>query len=345
MTLGLQVGLYTSPHLRDIRERIQISGLGPISEQEFNALAQRAEAAAGHVNAARAAAGLPGLSHFEALTALALQHFAEANVDVAVVETGMGGARDATNILPPSSVLASVITSIGMEHVEALGGSLRSIAEAKAGIAKEGRPIVLARQPEAEAAQVLEAVAGARGASHVLRAPEMVSVTGRGAELGPSLGGASNLRESLVVEYRGSEGQPVSLETSCSLVGTHQHDNLAAAVAASLQAAKEGGYHLAPEHIAAGIARTHLPGRLQVLGRPGAPHLLVLDGKKKRCDAEAVSLRCGHPFYGLVDVQGLTRRHLQVHWWGRSGSTWDHAVWRWWLRARQTRTTGALWLS
>ena len=104
------------------------------------------------VGAAHAASPL---THFEILTALAYKHFAEEAVDVAVIETGLGGARDATNVLPAEGLRAAVLTAVGTDHAAALGGEIEHIAAAKAGIMKEGRPVVLARQPEPAAEAVL----------------------------------------------------------------------------------------------------------------------------------------------------------------------------------------------
>lgn len=136
--------------MRALNERIAVGG-SPISDGALDTLAAQH---AGAVEAAQAREG-GALSHFEILTALAFKHFEQAGVDAAVIETGLGGARDATNVLPAASLAAAVVTAVGNDHAAALGGSLEAIAAAKAGILHAGRPAVLGRQPEAAAAAVL----------------------------------------------------------------------------------------------------------------------------------------------------------------------------------------------
>lgn len=135
---GYSVGCYSSPHIQTIRERISLGRFGePVSAKALNCLFlqikkildQAMEHENGHI------------SHFEIFTAMAFTLFARENVDIAVIEAGLGGARDATNIISSSGLAASVITTIGKEHLAALGGSLESIAMAKSGIIKHGCPV------------------------------------------------------------------------------------------------------------------------------------------------------------------------------------------------------------
>jgi folylpolyglutamate synthase/dihydropteroate synthase len=163
---GLKVGTYTSPHLFDIRERVVVGGGAgavaaasgaaaavPVSESEWEDLAVQAQAAVQNMpqqqqgaadSPSNASSNKP--SHFEVVTAMALLHFAQQCVDIAVIETGLGGATDATNVFGPDQLQAAVLTAIGLDHVDALGGSLRSIAAAKAGIMKPGVPVIVGRQ-------------------------------------------------------------------------------------------------------------------------------------------------------------------------------------------------------
>lgn len=135
---GYSVGCYTSPHIKTIRERITLGRLGdPVSAKAVNSLFQRIKVVLDQ--AVQLEMGC--LSHFEVLTAVAFNLFAEENVEIAVIEAGLGGARDATNVISSSDLAASVITTIGEEHLAALGGSLESIAIAKSGIIKHGRPV------------------------------------------------------------------------------------------------------------------------------------------------------------------------------------------------------------
>lgn len=131
---GYRVGLFTSPHLKDFRERVRVDGK-MISEQEVVSFVER---------------NMPeikrlGLSFFEITAAMAFEHFARQDVEVAVIETGLGGRLDATNIITP---LVSVITNIGLDHTDLLGSTLQAVAAEKAGIIKRGVPVVLGERSE-----------------------------------------------------------------------------------------------------------------------------------------------------------------------------------------------------
>lgn len=131
---GYRVGLFTSPHLKDFRERVRVDG-EMISEQEVVGFVER---------------NLPeikrlGLSFFEITAAMAFEHFARQDVEVAVIETGLGGRLDATNIITP---LVSVITNIGLDHTDLLGSTLQAVAAEKAGVIKRGVPVVLGERSE-----------------------------------------------------------------------------------------------------------------------------------------------------------------------------------------------------
>src|SRR5918996_4243463 len=142
---GYKTGLYTSPHLWDYTERIQING-EPISHEQLIELVEEVKPAVGRI---------PKLTTFEITTALGLLAFAKNSVDAAVIEVGLGGRLDATNIVAPN---VSVITSLSYDHMAVLGDTLAKIAGEKAGIIKEGMPVVSSPQKE-EALEVLERVA------------------------------------------------------------------------------------------------------------------------------------------------------------------------------------------
>lgn len=134
---GYKVGLYTSPHLRDFRERIRVNGV-MIPEADVCAFVERSLPLVAELHP----------SFFELTTAMAFDYFAKAEVDVAVVEVGLGGRLDCTNIIMPE---LSVITNISLDHTDLLGGTLQSIAREKAGIIKRGVPVVIGEtQPEVE---------------------------------------------------------------------------------------------------------------------------------------------------------------------------------------------------
>lgn len=139
-----------SPHITTLHERISING-APIPPSAFDDLISRHK----HTIESEQQKQQGRLSHFEILTALAFKHFQEENVDIAVVETGLGGVRDATNVLSDNTLKAAVVTAVGMDHAAALGGSMESIARAKAGIFKSGKPAIMAAQPHKEAYQVV----------------------------------------------------------------------------------------------------------------------------------------------------------------------------------------------
>jgi dihydrofolate synthase / folylpolyglutamate synthase len=158
---GLKTGLYTSPHLRHFCERIRVAG-EPISEEEaadlLGELLRRVPWALS--GGPEGPADGDGLTFFEIATLLAFLAFARAGVEVMVIEVGLGGRLDATNVVEP---LACAIAPLGLEHQQYLGHTLAQIAAEKAGIIKEGVPVVSAGQP-LEAARVLEQVARARSA-------------------------------------------------------------------------------------------------------------------------------------------------------------------------------------
>lgn len=135
---GYSVGCYTSPHMLSIRERMSVGKMGkPVSSNALNCLFHSIKRSLNEAIVLENGC----LSHFEVLTAVAFALFAQENVDIAIIEAGLGGARDATNVISSSELDASIVTTIGEEHLAALGGSLESIAMAKAGIIKHGRPV------------------------------------------------------------------------------------------------------------------------------------------------------------------------------------------------------------
>jgi dihydrofolate synthase / folylpolyglutamate synthase len=239
---GLRTGLYTSPHLVHFNERIRVDG-AEVGDAELVRLLQRVEAAADRVAARRGEQP----TFFECATAMAFDSFAEHGVDVAVIETGMGGRLDATNVV---AALLTIITTIGLEHTQYLGDTLEAIAAEKAGILKPGIPVVCGRLPP-EAAAVVRRVAQACGAT-CIEAEQAVSVRG---------------------VFGGLEGQRVAVETqggrcgTCALplAGAYQLPNLAVALAALECAAPLLGVEADMAAVRDGLARTRWPARCQVL--------------------------------------------------------------------------------
>ncbi|MFH1378087.1 MAG: folylpolyglutamate synthase/dihydrofolate synthase family protein [Planctomycetota bacterium] len=221
---GYRTGLYLSPHVLDVRERIQINGQW-VSETRFNAaldeLAPVLEAIIADKTQRRP-------SYFEAITHAAFRIFQMENVDVAVIETGLGGRLDATNIILPK---ACAITPISYDHQSVLGYTIPEIAFEKAGIIKPGVPLVIGRQPD-------EAYAVIRSTAESKRAP--------------------------ITDFAAAErALPTVIADALpkNFAGAHQRDNLA--VAWSLVCA--AGYNLPPETAAEGVRSVDLPARCQII--------------------------------------------------------------------------------
>jgi len=254
---GLRVGLYTSPHLHSYCERVQIDGR-PIAEEDFARLAGRV------LEAARAVMrDMPGrqLVTFDLLTALAFLAFREAAVDVQVVEVGLGGRLDSTNVFPAKE--ATVITPIGMEHVAILGPTPAAIAAQKADIARGPGPLVMAPQYHREAEEVIRAVAAERGLALVDVAS---AYRWRRLEVGP---------DGQRFRVAWAEGE---LELWLPLLGAHQVENAATAVA-TVHALSTAGIAVPSAAIRDGLAQVTWPARLEVLRRHP---LVVADGAHNR---------------------------------------------------------------
>ena len=247
---GRRVGLYISPHLVDFRERMRIDD-ELIGEEEFARLMTEA---CPSVEAMRAEGKTP--TFFEVLTLVALRWFRRQAVDIAVLETGMGGRLDATNVVEP---LTAAITTLALDHTVELGDTLALIAGEKAGIIKPGVPVVSAPQAP-EAAEVIARTAAELG-SPLYRIGEEIRI----------LPGAEFLhnRQRFTVA-----GRLETYDLECPLLGEHQQIN-AALVVGLVECLREAGEPVTADAIREGIARVEWPGRLQVLQeRP----LVLLDG-------------------------------------------------------------------
>jgi dihydrofolate synthase/folylpolyglutamate synthase len=253
---GYRVGLYTSPHLVDARERIQIDGQ-LISEADWTAAFEDVHAAAEVLLADERIDAHP--SFFETITAMAFLSFARAGVDIVVLETGLGGRLDATNVVIPE---VAVITPIDFDHEAFLGSSIESIAAEKAGIIKTDRPAVFSVQ-RPEAFSILE-----RRALEV-NAPVTLSSAWQVKDLDIDAFGS---RFTLV----GDEEIPVE----CPLAGAHQVENARTAVAALKV------FGLPAAAISEGIRRAKWPGRIErVASNPN----LILDGAHNPAGAKALA--------------------------------------------------------
>ena len=260
---GYRVGLYTSPHLVSFTERIRIDGV-PVTEARVAALAEQARARYEGVQSSEGGPLTP--TFFEVTTAMAFTCFAEERVDIAVVEAGMGGRLDSTNVISP---LVSVITNIDLEHTEFLGTALGQIAAEKAGIIKPGVPVVTgAVQPEA--ISVIEQQAAAAG-SPVFRMPRDF-----GAE-------QATTRQGQEFDYRGIGARLPRMRIG--MLGRHQVGNACLALAAA-ECIGRAGTAVPEAALRAGLAQAVWEGRLERVAQ--APDI-YLDGAHNPASAQVLA--------------------------------------------------------
>jgi dihydrofolate synthase/folylpolyglutamate synthase len=238
---GYKTGLYTSPHFHTLRERISIDG-SLISEAEFAAAMAEIKP---FIESMRKDTAFRQLTYFETLTALAFAYFKKKQVDFQVLEVGLGGRLDATNVARP---IICIITPISLDHTQILGNSLEEIAREKAGIIKPGCWVVLSPQPE-EAASVISDICREKRAK-VVQVGEDITWHKIGGDL---------YSQSLVIE-----GRRNSYQVSIPLSGDFQLENAASAVAA-LEVLGSAGFAISTADIARGLARVKWPGRFHIL--------------------------------------------------------------------------------
>ena len=248
---GLRTGLYTSPHLSRPNERIRIDGV-EISDDEFAELFFRVRSIAQGLVDDRKLAQSP--SFFETLTAMAFLHFAEPAIEIAVLEVGMGGRLDATNIVDP---LISIITDISLDHMEWLGPTVTDIAREKAGILRRGGTLItLPQHPEAN--EVIGEVADSLSVLGVSAVPYLpVAET---ADRATHLAYGNGAHTAHKMEVLGKE-----IEVDSPLHGAHQHRNVALAIAAAVELAISHGFPITPKSIEQGVHETRWPARLEQL--------------------------------------------------------------------------------
>jgi dihydrofolate synthase/folylpolyglutamate synthase len=265
---GLKSGLYTSPHLVHINERIKVNG-EPIGDDDFALLHDVVDRTAERLVTEGDLPWHP--SFFEMLTAMAFEHFARVRPDAAVLEVGMGGRLDATNVVEPR---VSVITDIALDHQKYLGNTVGEIAREKAGIIRPGGVVVTLPQL-AEANDVIGNTILDLGARAVNAVPYVPPVSpGSTQYLVPSTqkSGASFLRLRYPLQVLGEE---ILIESP--LVGRHQLRNVALAIAAAEELHNQGLTQITPKAIEQGIRGTHWPGRFQVVPSDGRRPEYVLD--------------------------------------------------------------------
>lgn len=250
--LGLRVGVFSSPYLIHYSDQISINGES-IPEARLEALMADYQS----LLEGESAANLQGTTEFEIITALAYDYFASEQVDVAIMEVGMGGLLDSTNVCQP---ILTGITTIGLDHVALLGDTLEAIAEQKAGIIKQGIPLVTGRiAPEALA--VIDRIAEGKAAPRLAYGKDYQVSHQESVVTGEVFDYTSSLRQG---------------RFQTGLLGLHQIENAGMAIALLDAFCKEDGRELASNHLLAqALEETSWPGRLEIVSRNPS---MILDG-------------------------------------------------------------------
>ena len=266
---GLRTALYISPHLHTYRERIQVDGV-PVARETLAALITEVRPAVESIE---------GLTLFEVTTGLAFLYFARQQVDIGVIEVGLGGRLDATNVITPE---ISVITSLSLDHTRLLGNTLAEIAREKGGIIKPGIPVVSAPQ-KPEALAVLETIAAERAAPLTVAGQDW---TWEALQ--------HNFEQQTVAVRRTQTPSAFDGVYTLSLLGDFQQENAAVAIAAAAVLYANGHAWANPATVRAGLAQTQWPGRMEILQREPP---VVIDGAHNPYSAETLahSLRTWFP--------------------------------------------------
>jgi dihydrofolate synthase/folylpolyglutamate synthase len=275
---GYKTGVYLSPHLENFSERIVIDG-NLISNDDLVGIIQQIQPIVSDLEGQEKTP-----TFFEIVTAIAFQYFAEQQVDYAVIEVGLGGRFDATNVVHP---LVSVITDISLEHTEYLGKSITSVAFEKAGIIKPGAPVVTAAKNEAFL--IIEAIAKEHQISVVKISPDIWK----------------RVRHSLDTQGFLIKGALKEYDIQTSLLGEYQGENIAVAVH-TIEQLQMLGIYITDKNVIAGIQETENPGRMEVLTKEP---LVVLDGAHNPAGMNMLraSLKNDFQYDRLVMVVGILR--------------------------------------
>ncbi|MBT5476121.1 MAG: bifunctional folylpolyglutamate synthase/dihydrofolate synthase [Chloroflexi bacterium] len=260
---GYKTGLFTSPSIHRITERIRVNG-DPISESDFTDLVNDLWHA---VEKVTVDGDIGVVSVFELETAMAFCHFTNSNVDMSVIEVGLGGRLDSTNIITP---LVSVITPVSLDHVAVLGDTVELIAREKAGIIKQGVPVVTAPQYP-DALRVIAAKASEQG-SELIESSTVVTIT---KEKNLGLDGTN-----LEIKTRNSIFSP-----HLRLLGRHQIENATTAIAA-ICVLEKTGIRIDPSKISSGIENVQWPARNQIVTTEPIP--IFVDGAHNVDSARAL---------------------------------------------------------
>ena len=263
---GVQTGLYTSPHLVRINERIRINGVD-IPDDDFALIHDVVDRTAERLVSEGELPWHP--SFFEMVTAIAFEYFAKRRVDIAVLEVGMGGRLDATNVVEPR---VSVITDISLDHRQFLGNTVTEIAREKAGIIRAGGVVVtLPQQPQANDVignTIMDL--GARGISAVPYVPPLSPLSERWL----TLADGANSKKFVSRYALQVMGEQITVETP--LIGRHQLRNVALAIATAEELSKQG-FPVTPKNIERGVRETNWPGRFHIIPAVESSPEYVLD--------------------------------------------------------------------
>ena len=286
---GYKMGLYTSPYIEAFNERIRYDG-ADISDEDLEYYGQKVVSAA----EAMVADGLDSPTEFEVVTAIAFLYFAGRQADITILEVGLGGIGDSTNVV--KNPLASVITSISYDHMAQLGSSLAEIAVNKAGIIKTGCPVI-ANVPQRDAAKIIARKAYAMGS-------RLYDISGIHAAVFDETPFSQKVSMEL---YEKSYS-----DVEISMVGRHQAENLKTALATLEILRKSGAVKLDREALYAGLKRARQPGRFEVIG--GGPEagdeskpLVIIDGAHNEAGAQALQETMAQYFAGkkILLVAGI----------------------------------------
>lgn len=278
---GYKMGLYTSPYIETFNERIRYDG-ADISDEDLEYYGQKVVSAA----EAMVADGLDSPTEFEVVTAIAFLYFADRQADITILEVGLGGIGDSTNVV--KSPLASVITSISYDHMAQLGSSLAEIAVNKAGIIKTGCPVI-ANVPQRDAAKIIARKAYAMGS-------RLYDISGIRAAVSDETPFSQKVSMEL---YEKSYS-----DVEISMVGRHQAENLKTALATLEILRKSGAVKLDREALYKGLKRARQPGRFEVISEDP---LVIIDGAHNEAGAQALQETMAQHFAGkkILLVAGI----------------------------------------
>lgn len=278
---GYKMGLYTSPYIETFNERIRYDG-ADISDEDLEYYGQKVVSAA----EAMVADGLDSPTEFEVVTAIAFLYFADRQADITILEVGLGGIGDSTNVV--KSPLASVITSISYDHMAQLGSSLAEIAANKAGIIKTGCPVI-ANVPQRDAAKIIARKAYAMGS-------RLYDISGIRAAVSDETPFSQKVSMEL---YEKSYS-----DVEISMVGRHQAENLKTALATLEILRKSGAVKLDREALYEGLKRARQPGRFEVISEDP---LVIIDGAHNEAGAQALQETMARHFAGkkILLVAGI----------------------------------------